>query len=89
VEQQHGVGVPRDVGALVVPRIGRIRAGSDPTLPWLVVDGAGVPLGPVSEFLRDVLACGSSPASCRSYGYDLLRWFRFLAAVDPTWAAAG
>ncbi|MFF6786943.1 hypothetical protein [Streptomyces sp. NPDC012510] len=27
------------------------------------------------------MASGNSPASCRSYGYDLLRWFRFLAAV--------
>jgi integrase len=54
----------------------------------VVVDGAGVPVGPVSEFLRDLLACGSSPASCRSYGYDLLRWFRFLAAVDVGWRQA-
>jgi len=38
--------------------------------------------------LRDLLACGSSPASCRSYGYDLLRWFRFLAAVDVVWNRA-
>jgi hypothetical protein len=73
VVEQHGVESPRDVAALVVARIGCVRASSDPALPWVVVDGAGVPVGPVSEFLRDVLACGSSPASCRSYGYDLLR----------------
>jgi integrase/recombinase XerC len=86
--EQHGVKSPRDVAALVVARIGSVRAGSGPTMPWVVVDGAGVPIGPVSAFLRDVLACGSSPASCRSYGYDLLRWFRFLAAIDVRWRHA-
>ena len=54
----------------------------------MVRDGAGVAIGPVSDFLRDLLACGNSPASCRSYGYDLLRWFRFLAAVDVRWDRA-
>jgi hypothetical protein len=34
------------------------------------------------------VACGSSPASCRSYGYDLLRWLRFPAAVDVGWRRA-
>ncbi|MEU8048431.1 tyrosine-type recombinase/integrase [Micromonospora haikouensis] len=79
---------PRDVPGLVVTRVGSVRVSSDPTLPWVVVDGSGMPVGPVSEFLRDVLACGSSPASCRSYGYDLLRWFRFLAAIDVGWRRA-
>lgn len=68
-----------------VPRVGSVRATGDQLLPWVVVDSAGVPVGPVSAFLRDLLACGSSPASCRSYGYDLLRWFRFLAAVEVGW----
>jgi len=86
--ERLGVESPRDVAALVVARIGSVRVGSDPTLPWLLVDGAGVPVGPVSAFLREVLACGSSPASCRSYGYGLLRWFRFLAAVDVGWRQA-
>jgi len=66
--EQHGVERPRDVAALVVARIGSVRPTVDPTQPWVVVDGAGVPVGPVSAFLRDVLACGLSPASCRSYG---------------------
>jgi integrase len=56
------------------------------------VGGAGrcgrAAIAPVSEFLRDLLACGNSAASCRSYGYDLLRWFRFLAAVDVVWSRA-
>jgi len=80
--------VVRDVAGLVVARIGSVRATADRTLPWAVVDGAGAAVGPVSEFLRDVLARGCGAASCRSYGFDLLRWFRFLAAVDVAWSRA-
>jgi integrase len=29
-----------------------------------------------------------SPLTCRSYGHDLLRWFRFLWAVDVGWEQA-
>jgi site-specific recombinase XerD len=33
----------------------------------------------------DLLAAGRSEATVRSYGMDLLRWFRFLAAADVAW----
>lgn len=85
---QHSVLTRRDVSGLVVARVGRVVSTGDPVLPWVVLDGAGTPVGAVAEFLRDLLACGSSPASCRSYGFDLLRWFRFLAAVDVEWHRA-
>jgi hypothetical protein len=45
------------------------------TLPWVVLDVAGREITPTSEFLRELLACGNTPASCRSYAFDLLRWF--------------
>ena len=35
-------------------------------------------------FLRDLLASGKSAATLRSYAVDLLRWWRFLDAVDVT-----
>ena len=85
---EHAVSSRRDVSGLVVARVGRVASTADPVLPWAVLDGAGRPVEPVVEFLRDLLACGSSPASCRSYGFDLLRWFRFLAAVDVKWHRA-
>jgi integrase len=78
----------RELSGLAVPRVGRVAATGDPVMPWVVLDGAGSPVEPVVEFLRDLLACGNSPASCRSYGFDLLRWFRFLAAVDVVWSRA-
>ncbi|MFD9137071.1 hypothetical protein ACFVZA_32550 [Streptomyces bottropensis] len=32
----------------------------------------------IPQFLRDMLANDDSPASLRSYAYELLAWFRFL-----------
>jgi integrase len=78
----------RDVAALRVMRAGTVCSGSDPALPWIVSDGAGQPVGPVSDFLEHLLASGNSAASCRSYAFDLLRWLRFLAAVDVRWDRA-
>ena len=39
-------------------------------------------------FFRDLMAAGRSEATVRSYGMDLLRWFRFLAAVEVSWGQA-
>ncbi|SOJ57630.1 hypothetical protein MSIMFB_05107 [Mycobacterium simulans] len=39
-------------------------------------------------FLRELLAAGRSAATLRSFGMDLLRWWRFLRAVDVCWARA-
>ena len=86
---ETGMAPQRDMAALRVVRAGEVRETADPALPWAVVDGAGQPVGPASDFLRHLLASGNSPASCRSYAYDLLRWLRFLAAVDVRWDRAG
>ncbi len=42
----------------------------------------------VSAFLRDLQAAGGSAATARSYGMDLLRWFRFLWAAGVPWEQA-
>ncbi|HEX9514923.1 MAG TPA: tyrosine-type recombinase/integrase, partial [Streptosporangiaceae bacterium] len=42
----------------------------------------------VSVFLRDLLAAGKSATTLRSYGLDLLRWWRFLDAVGIGWDRA-
>ena len=39
-------------------------------------------------FFRELAACGRSAATQRSYGMDLLRWFRFLRAVGVSWDQA-
>lgn len=42
----------------------------------------------VSSFLRDLSASDCSPATLRSYAYDLLRWFRFLHSRFVPWERA-
>ncbi|MBT2587387.1 site-specific integrase [Arthrobacter sp. ISL-95] len=42
----------------------------------------------VSSFLRDLSASDCSPATLRSYAYDLLRWFRFLHGRFVAWERA-
>lgn len=81
-------GRTRDVHALVVPRVGSVVVTGQ--LPVAVVlDAAGRPLVEIDEYLRSLLACGASVASTRSYALALLRWWRFLAAVDVAWDRAG
>lgn len=48
-----------------------------------------VPLaGAVTEFLRSLQAAGRSEATQRSYGMDLLRWFRFAWTAGFGWDQA-
>lgn len=84
-----GEGAGRDLGGLVVPGVGGLAetrgvAGE----PYRLVDAAGVVVEPVSVFFRELLASGRSAGTVRSYGMDLLRWWRFLAAVDVAWDRA-
>ena len=81
-------GVVRDIAVLVVPRIGRVVDGTDGRVPFGVVDAAGQEVPAVSEFLREMAACDASPATLRSYCYELLGWLRFLSAVEVTWDRA-
>jgi hypothetical protein len=63
-------------GRARLPRIGEVLVGSGTMLPWLVVDGAGRDVEPISSYLRDRMLGDVSPSTCRSYAFDLLRWFR-------------
>lgn len=76
----------RDLTGLVVPRIGRLveAAGEG----FRLLDAAGGVVEPVAVFFRELLASGRSASTVRSYGMDLLRWWRFLAAVDVAWDRA-
>ncbi len=56
--------------------------------PFCVVDESGRPVEPVRRFLRDLVAQGCSAATIRSYAYALLRWWRFLLAVQVEWSKA-
>jgi hypothetical protein len=67
-----------NLAAMIVPQAGRLVETVDPWEPCRLLDPAGVAVGAVAAFLRDLQAAGRSPATLRSYGMDLLRWFRFL-----------
>src|SRR6266536_1467418 len=71
-----------------VPQIGAVVAGSTPLMPYVVVDGAGAGVDVVNEYLRDRMLGDVSPLTCRSYGYDLLRWFRLLWLLEVDWDKA-
>lgn len=78
----------RDLAALSVRRVGRLVETGEPTSPYVLLDAAGAVVGSVSEFFRELLAAGRPATTLRSYGMDLLRWWRFLHAVDVSWDQA-
>jgi hypothetical protein len=55
-------------GQLDLSRTGQVRTSGHPSLPYLVVDGAGHEIEPISMFLRDLMLGDVSPLTCRSYG---------------------
>lgn len=78
----------RDLAALSVPLVGELVAMDDPWEPYRLVDPASKPVEGVRAFLRDLQGAGRSMATARSYGIDMLRWFRFLWAVKVPWDRA-
>lgn len=79
----------RDVRTIALPTFGEVVPTKDPALPWLVRQlPSAQDEEVISDFLRELAANDCSPASCRSYGYDLLRWWRFLSAIERPWAQA-
>jgi integrase len=78
----------RDLAALVVPLMGSLQETGDSMLPCRIVDPNGEPVEAVSAYFGDLQAAGRSVATIRSYGLDLLRWFRFLWAIGVGWNRA-
>jgi site-specific recombinase XerD len=78
----------RDLAGLVVPQAGRLRATGDRYEPYRLVDADGVAVAAATAFFRDLLAAGRAESTVRSYGMDLLRWFRFLRAAGVAWDQA-
>lgn len=78
----------RDLATLVVARVGRLEATGSPWVPYRVIDPLGEVVVPVAAFLKELQASGRSEATQRSYGHDLLRWLRFLWAVQVPWDQA-
>jgi site-specific recombinase XerD len=56
--------------------------------PYRLFDADGEAVIAVASYFRELQAAGRSGATVRSYGMDLLRWFRFLWSVDVAWNRA-
>jgi integrase len=78
----------RDLASLVVSQVGSLQLTNDLWDPWRLVDPEGRSVQAATAFFLDLLAAGRSPATVRSYGTDLLRWFRFLWALGVPWDRA-
>jgi integrase len=80
--------VPRDLSVLEVPLSGSLEATGDLFEPYRLVDGDGVVVEPARAFFAELAACGRPATTQRSYGMDLLRWFRFLWTLEVGWDQA-
>ena len=78
----------RDLASLTVPSAGSLAATDDPFEPYRLLDRSGEAVAAVAAYLRDLHACGRPATTLRSYGMDLLRWFRFLWSVEISWDQA-
>ena len=78
----------RELSGLVVPRRGSLEATGDLFEPYRLVDEGGVVVGSTVAFFAELAACGRAATTQRSYGMDLLRWFRFLWAIGVSWDEA-
>jgi integrase len=76
---------PRDLSRLVVPLVGSLEATGDLFEPVRLIDAGGAAVVPAAAYFRELAACGRPAATHRSYGMDVLRWFRFLWAVGVCW----
>jgi hypothetical protein len=76
-------------GAADAPRIGEVHPARDGLFPpYVVLDGTAEPVEPVTLYLRDLALSDMSRLTCRSYAFDLLRWFRFLWSLEVPWDRA-
>ena len=57
-------------------------------MPYRLVDARRVVVDAAAAFFAELSACGRPATTQRSYGMDLLRWFRFLWAVGVGWDEA-
>ena len=79
----------RDLAGLVVPLAGRLVATGDRWEPFRLVDADGKTVGAAGLYFGHLQAAGRAELTVRSYGMDLLRWFRFLWASGVAWDRAG
>ncbi|MEU9167672.1 tyrosine-type recombinase/integrase [Streptomyces sp. NPDC048420] len=64
----------------MLPETGCLEETGNPYEPYRLLDPAGAVVIPVAVWFSELQAQGKPSSTVRSYGKDLLRWFRFLWA---------
>ncbi len=72
-------------GKVGLPRIGAVRRNAAGLLPYVVVDDMEREIEVFSAFLGDLVLTDMSALTVRSYGNDLLRWWRVLQLLGLPW----
>ena len=71
----------RQVGSLSVPLAGVVAACGAGVPYQLIFPADARAAAAANAYLADLSGTFARPLTLRSYGYDILRWFRFLAAA--------
>ncbi|MGW6739282.1 hypothetical protein ACWGDX_00810 [Streptomyces sp. NPDC055025] len=69
-------GPGRDLRSFALPESGQLLATGDVWEPYRLVDQHGQRVEPVAVYFKDLLAADTPATTLRSYGNDLLRWWR-------------
>lgn len=75
-------------GQIGLMAIGAVVPRAEGHLPYVVIDDKGQEIEDFSLFLRDLVLSDMSPLTVRSYGNDLLRWWRVLGLLGCGWEQA-
>ena len=75
-------------GKIGLLAIGAVVPRTEGLMPFVVVDDDGAEIEDFSLFLRDLVLSDMSPWTVRSYGNDLLRWWRILGLLGIPWEQA-
>ncbi|MFD7846097.1 tyrosine-type recombinase/integrase [Nocardia sp. NPDC059764] len=85
---QHELRSDVTFGRVEIPRIGSVMPTGLKNLPYTVVDARGRPVEQIDNYLMSLALSDMSPLTCKSYGQDLLRWFRLLWLLGLAWNQA-
>jgi hypothetical protein len=75
-------------GQASVPSVGEVVPSGRLVPPFVVLDGLGQDVEPVTAYLRDLAVSDCSRLTVRSYAFGLLRWFRLLWLLEVGWECA-
>jgi site-specific recombinase XerD len=81
-------GMPRDLKKLKVPEVGALAKDSSVVAGYSLLDAGGAAVPAVARYLHHLPARDFAQGSIRTYGQALLRWWRFLAAIEVEWSTA-